>query len=83
MTATNLPEPAGDATAAPDASPPVASANGGVAIVGIGCRLPGANDWRAYWQNLVDGVESIRFFDDATLLRAGVDPAQLAAPGYV
>ncbi|WP_185673651.1 type I polyketide synthase [Burkholderia stagnalis] len=83
MTATHLPEPAGDATAAPDASPPLASANGGVAIVGIGCRLPGANDWRAFWQNLVDGVESIRFFDDATLLRAGVDPAQLAAPDYV
>ncbi|MEX3846500.1 type I polyketide synthase [Paraburkholderia sp. BR10882] len=59
------------------------SSSRGIAIVGIGCRLPGASDWKAYWQNLIDGVESIRFFDDAALLRAGVDPAQLASPGYV
>ncbi|WP_321861663.1 type I polyketide synthase [Burkholderia cenocepacia] len=87
MTAANQPEPAGDANATPDAAPvrnePASTAHRGVAIVGIGCRLPGANDWRAFWQNLVDGVESIRSFDDATLLRAGVDPAQLAAPDYV
>ncbi|MGF6812614.1 acyl transferase domain-containing protein/surfactin synthase thioesterase subunit/acyl carrier protein [Paraburkholderia sp. Clong3] len=77
MTATNPQEREGVANASAPAT------GGGVAIIGIGCRLPGSNDWRAYWQNLVDGVESIRFFDDAELLRAGVDPAQLAAPDYV
>jgi acyl transferase domain-containing protein/surfactin synthase thioesterase subunit/acyl carrier protein len=79
MTAAKVSEPADDAPP-PDAAH---AAPGGIAIVGIGCRLPGANDWRTFWQNLVDGVESIRFFDDAALLRAGVDPGQLAAPDYV
>ncbi len=59
------------------------STNRGIAIVGIGCRFPGANDWKTYWENLINGVESIHFFDDAALLRAGVGPAQLTSPGYV
>jgi acyl transferase domain-containing protein/acyl-CoA synthetase (AMP-forming)/AMP-acid ligase II/thioesterase domain-containing protein/acyl carrier protein len=30
-----------------------------IAIVGIGCRFPGAPDARAYWQNLREGVDSV------------------------
>ena len=55
----------------------------GIAIIGIACRFPGASDWRAFWANLVGGVESISFFDDAALLAAGVDPASLSDPHYV
>lgn len=30
-----------------------------VAIIGLGCRLPGANSVEQYWQNLVSGVNSV------------------------
>lgn len=31
-----------------------------IAIIGIGCRLPGsASDYRAFWQNLIDGKDCI------------------------
>src|SRR5689334_20172790 len=55
----------------------------GVAVVGMSARLPGAEDLAAFWRNLRDGVESIRFFTDRELLEAGVDPAQLRDPSYV
>ena len=31
-----------------------------IAIIGIGCRFPGANDPAAFWQMLRDGVDAIR-----------------------
>jgi len=30
-----------------------------VAIIGIACRFPGANDYNQYWQNLEQGINSI------------------------
>ncbi|GIV97574.1 MAG: polyketide synthase [Herpetosiphonaceae bacterium] len=54
-----------------------------VAIIGIACRFPGANNAEQFWQNLRDGVESISFFSDEELLAAGVDPALLKHPNYV
>ncbi|GDY33814.1 type I polyketide synthase [Gandjariella thermophila] len=45
-----------------------------VAIIGLACRLPGATDERAFWQNLRAGTESVtRIFDPWTgeLRRAG------------
>ena len=55
----------------------------GIAIVGLAVRLPGASDLTAFWKNLREGVESIRFFTDRELSDAGVEPAQLADPNYV
>jgi phthiocerol/phenolphthiocerol synthesis type-I polyketide synthase E len=54
-----------------------------VAIIGMACRLPGAEDVKRFWENLRDGVESISDLTDAELLAAGVDPALLADPCYV
>ncbi|HEU4322644.1 MAG TPA: type I polyketide synthase, partial [Roseiflexaceae bacterium] len=54
-----------------------------IAIVGMACRFPGANDLESYWRNLRDGVESISRLSDADLLAAGVTPAELADPNYV
>jgi phthiocerol/phenolphthiocerol synthesis type-I polyketide synthase E len=56
---------------------------GGVAVVGMACRFPGAPDVERYWENLLGGVESITFFSAAELLAAGVPAATLAAPDYV
>ena len=43
----------------------VATADGvePIAIVGVAARVPGADDVGQFWRNLVDGVESITFFD--------------------
>ena len=54
-----------------------------VAIIGMAGRFPGAPDLDRFWQNLRDGVESIRFFTDEELIAAGVDPALLRHPNYV
>src|SRR5262245_6659833 len=54
-----------------------------IAIIGMACRFPGANDVRAFWRNLCQGVESIRMFSDAELLAAGIAPASLRDPCYV
>jgi acyl transferase domain-containing protein/surfactin synthase thioesterase subunit/acyl carrier protein len=56
---------------------------GGVAIVGIGCRFPGASDHQAFWRNLCQGVESITVLSDDDLIAAGVPATSLRDPSYV
>src|SRR5260370_34471524 len=55
----------------------------GVAIVGIACRFPGADDHSAFWRNLCEGVESISALSDQDLLSAGVPGELLRNPSYV
>ncbi len=54
-----------------------------IAIVGMAGRFPGARNVHQFWENLRDGVESIRSLSDAELLSAGVTPEELAQPDYV
>lgn len=54
-----------------------------VAVVGMALRVPGADTPDQFWQNVRDGVESIRFFTDEELLAAGVAAQDLADPAYV
>lgn len=55
-----------------------------IAIIGMSGRFPGAGNIEKFWQNLCDGVESISFFSDETLLATnGVDPALLDNPDFV
>jgi phthiocerol/phenolphthiocerol synthesis type-I polyketide synthase E len=54
-----------------------------VAIIGMAARFPGAPDLDRFWQNLRDGVESIRSFTNEELVAAGVDPELLRHPHYV
>jgi acyl transferase domain-containing protein/thioesterase domain-containing protein len=54
-----------------------------IAIVGMACRVPGAESARALWQNVRDGVESIRRYSDEELRAAGVEEALLQNPNYV
>src|SRR5262249_26210156 len=44
-----------------------------VAIIGISCRLPGAEDYRQFWRNLVAGEESVRFYSKQELYQNEVD----------
>ncbi|HEX6899308.1 MAG TPA: SDR family NAD(P)-dependent oxidoreductase [Thermoanaerobaculia bacterium] len=54
-----------------------------VAVIGMAGRFPGAPTIERFWENLKNGVESIRFFTDEELLAAGVSPAQVNSPNYV
>ena len=54
-----------------------------IAIIGMVCRLPGANDINSFWQNLRDGVESVSFFTDEELVASGIDTTLLSNPSYV
>ncbi|HRI51336.1 MAG TPA: beta-ketoacyl synthase N-terminal-like domain-containing protein, partial [Pseudomonadota bacterium] len=60
-----------------------ANRSGGVAIIGMAGRFPGADDVEAFWRNLRAGVESIRFFSEAELRAAGVSPRLYTDPSYL
>src|SRR5215470_1074360 len=54
-----------------------------IAVIGMAGRFPGARNLDQFWQNLCDGVESIRFFTDEELLAKGVNAETLDDPNYV
>src|SRR6185295_11437962 len=54
-----------------------------VAVIGMALRLPGADTPEELWENLKNGVESIRTFSDEELIAAGHDAARIAHPSYV
>jgi acyl transferase domain-containing protein/acyl carrier protein len=47
-----------------------------IAIIGMAGRFPGANDIQQFWSNLVQGVETIHYFNEQELINAGL-PSQL------
>ncbi|HUH48866.1 MAG TPA: beta-ketoacyl synthase N-terminal-like domain-containing protein, partial [Mycoplana sp.] len=54
-----------------------------LAIIGISCEVPGARDYRQFWENIRGGIESSRFLTADELAARGV-PADLATnPRYV
>jgi len=57
--------------------------SGGIAIVGMAGRFPGADSIEEFWQNLVNGVESISRFTNEELQQSGIDAAALANPDFV
>lgn len=63
--------PLGDAAAEP------------IAIVGAALRVPGAGDLDQFWTNLLDGVESVTFFDADEQRARGASEASLADPYFV
>ena len=54
-----------------------------IAVVGMAGRFPGSPDLEQFWTNLRQGVESIRFFTDEEMKRAGVDGRLLRDPRFV
>src|SRR5215212_5390666 len=54
-----------------------------IAVIGMAGRFPGAKNLEQFWQNLCDGVESIKFFTDEELLAKGGDAGLLDDPNYV
>jgi acyl transferase domain-containing protein/acyl carrier protein len=60
-----------------------AAPNGGIAIIGMACRFPGARTPEAFWDNLAGGVESIEHFSREDLREAGVFEETLRSDAYV
>lgn len=54
-----------------------------IAVIGMSCRFPGADDIETFWKNLAAGVESITFFDDNDLLKSGFSRDVFDRPDYV
>lgn len=54
-----------------------------VAIIGMACRFPGADNATVFWENLKAGQESIRSFTQEELESAGVSRELLDDPNYV
>jgi acyl transferase domain-containing protein len=54
-----------------------------VAVIGMSGRFPGARDVEQFWDNLIQGRDSIARLDRDALLRAGVGPQLLDRPEYV
>ncbi|PCJ56710.1 MAG: hypothetical protein COA79_18065 [Planctomycetota bacterium] len=54
-----------------------------IAVVGMACRFPGANDVETFWENLKEGKESISFFTEEEAKEAGVNPEWYGKDQYV
>jgi amino acid adenylation domain-containing protein len=54
-----------------------------IAVIGLAGRFPGAKNIDEFWNNLVNGKESITFFSDEELLEAGLNPELVHHPSYV
>lgn len=54
-----------------------------IAIIGLAGRFPGADNTEQFWENLVEGLESIHFFSDEELLNEGVPEDYINNPNYV
>ncbi|MBK7622427.1 MAG: SDR family NAD(P)-dependent oxidoreductase [Kineosporiaceae bacterium] len=59
------------------------SPNDHIAVVGMACRFPGANNPQQFWQNLVDGVESVTWLTEDDLTASGVPAQEFRQPHYV
>ena len=57
--------------------------SGEIAVIGMACRFPGANNIEEFWNNLKAGKETISFFSDDQLAAAGVPRELIDNPNYV
>ena len=62
---------------------PLPAHGGGIAVIAMAGRFPGAPDVEALWKNLLGGVESITSFTEEELREEGIPAAALADPDYV
>ncbi|WP_339776353.1 beta-ketoacyl synthase N-terminal-like domain-containing protein [uncultured Thalassospira sp.] len=54
-----------------------------IAIIGMSCRFPGADNIAEFWENLRQGKETISRFSVDELVEAGFDREQVSHPDYV
>ncbi|MDX3192683.1 beta-ketoacyl synthase N-terminal-like domain-containing protein [Streptomyces sp. MN03-5084-2B] len=71
---------------APEPAPPGAAAGSGrdlIAVVGLACRFPGADDPAQFWANLCARVDSVHDYTDDELAALGIGERLRRDPGHV
>jgi amino acid adenylation domain-containing protein len=76
-------EAGSDAQADAARVPESAQAGEPIAIIGMACRVPGAEDVDAFWSLLAEGREGLRDLDDEQLRTAGVSAEERGDRRYV
>ncbi|MGD2087206.1 MAG: amino acid adenylation domain-containing protein [Candidatus Aminicenantes bacterium] len=54
-----------------------------IAVIGMAARFPGARDIDEFWDNLINGKETLTTYTDEELKEAGIDAETLKNPAYV
>lgn len=54
-----------------------------IAVIGMSCKLPGADSPNAFWQLIINKTESIQFFTETELTNAGIPLKLIKNPNYV
>ncbi len=62
---------------------PKITTTGEIAVIGMSCRFPGAENIEQFWHNLCNGVESITFFSEEEILASGISPDLVRDSNYV
>jgi acyl transferase domain-containing protein len=54
-----------------------------IAVIGLACRVPGAENYNDFWELITHKKESICFFDRAELIQSGIGLGLIDNPDYV
>ncbi|RMZ58777.1 SDR family NAD(P)-dependent oxidoreductase [Chryseobacterium nematophagum] len=54
-----------------------------IAVVGISCRVPGAENYNEFWENLKYGKESLDYFSVEDIIKSGVKSELANSESYV
>ncbi|MDF2801027.1 MAG: hypothetical protein K0S61_930 [Anaerocolumna sp.] len=54
-----------------------------VAVIGMACRFPDAENIEIFWENILNGRESIQFFEDEDLINSGIPRELFEKENYI
>jgi acyl transferase domain-containing protein len=54
-----------------------------IAVIGISCRFPGAENYHQFWDNIKNGKESIIDLSELELQASGIDPLEYKQENYI
>ena len=54
-----------------------------IALIGMACKFPGADNPEAFWQTILAKSENITFFNEPELLNSNIPLQQIRSPDYV
>lgn len=54
-----------------------------IAVIGLACKVPGADNYKEFWELILQGKESIQFFNEEELKESNVASSLFQHPDYV
>ena len=54
-----------------------------IAVIGMDCRMPGADNVQEFWNNIAEGRDTISFFSDQEMEESGISRAVYSQENYV